>query len=194
MGLSRLMLQILKGRLWGSIKIYCEKWMRTSPEEMLITDQLSSDQHSALIAPVTSSEIKEAMFSLKRNKAPGPDGYPADFFKKTWDIVGQDVIATILNFFHSGKLLKSVNVTAITLIPKIANANKVIDFRPISCFSTLYKFISKILANRLKVCLPSLISLKQTAFVQERKIVGKVMLAQEIIRGCHRNIWLLVVL
>lgn len=37
------------------------------------------------------------------------------------------------------------------------------------------------------MCLPSLISLNQTAFVQERKIVDKVMLAQEIIRGCHRN-------
>lgn len=55
-----------------------------SPEETLITDQLSSDQQSALIAPITSSEIKEAMFSLKRNKAPGPDGYPADFSRRHW--------------------------------------------------------------------------------------------------------------
>uniref|UniRef100_A0A2N9FBM6 Reverse transcriptase domain-containing protein n=1 Tax=Fagus sylvatica TaxID=28930 RepID=A0A2N9FBM6_FAGSY len=40
---------------------------------------------------VTADEIKKAMFSMKRDKACGLDGYSAHFFKKTWDIVKDDV-------------------------------------------------------------------------------------------------------
>ena len=51
------------------------------------------------------------MFS--RNKAQGPDGYSAHFFKSSWEIVSQDVIEAIKSFFASGKLLREVNSTII---------------------------------------------------------------------------------
>ncbi|XP_048497996.1 uncharacterized protein LOC125496545 [Beta vulgaris subsp. vulgaris] len=63
-------------------------------------------------------EIKQTMFSIPNNKAHVLDGYNSYFFKNSWDIVGSEVTAAVNDFFHSGKLLKSVNVTSITLIPK----------------------------------------------------------------------------
>lgn len=66
-----------------------------------------------MIADVTP-EFKEVMFSLKSNKAPGPDGFSADLFKKSWNIVGEDV-ASVSNIFQQRKLLKAVNSTVITL-------------------------------------------------------------------------------
>jgi hypothetical protein len=58
-----------------------------------------------LIRDVSNLEIKDALFSLHDNKAPGPDGYTALFFKKTWDIVGADFMAAVSNFFKANKML-----------------------------------------------------------------------------------------
>ncbi|KAK2662132.1 hypothetical protein Ddye_000706 [Dipteronia dyeriana] len=56
---------------------------------------------------VTNDEIREVCFSLHPNKAPGPDGFNVRFFKKTWDIVGEDVINAIQEFFRSALVLKA---------------------------------------------------------------------------------------
>ncbi|KAK2641987.1 hypothetical protein Ddye_023750 [Dipteronia dyeriana] len=91
---------------------------------------------------VTNDEIREACFSLHPNKAPGPDGFNAHFFKKTWHIVGDDVINAIQEFFHSGLLLKELNATILALVPKVPNPSKMTDFRLIACCNTLYKVIA----------------------------------------------------
>lgn len=44
-----------------------------------------------MIQEVTDQEIKAAMFDIEDEKAPGPDGFTAKFYKKAWHIVGRDV-------------------------------------------------------------------------------------------------------
>ena len=56
---------------------------------------------------VTNDEIHEVCFSLHPNKAPGIDGFNAHFFKKTWHIVGDDVINVVQEFFRLAFFLKS---------------------------------------------------------------------------------------
>ena len=52
-----------------------------------------SPQHlDSLNSRITQEEIKNAIFSMKDFKAPGPDGFTSLFFKKTWSIVGRDVV------------------------------------------------------------------------------------------------------
>jgi hypothetical protein len=42
---------------------------------------------------VFAKEIKDTLFHMKANKALGPNGFSAYFFKFTWAIVGQEVMA-----------------------------------------------------------------------------------------------------
>lgn len=72
-------------------------------------------------------------------------------------------------------------------MPKVPNADKMSNFRPISCCNVLHKSIAKILANRIRECLPSLISSNQSGFVFGRSIVENVMLAQELVQNYHRS-------
>lgn len=104
---------------------------------------------SMLIIEVTYVEIRETVFALPTHKAPGPDGYNAEFLKAAWYVIGNDVTQAVQEFFRNGKMLKQWNCTAITLIPKKVNADKISDFRPITLCNVLYKIISKIIAKRL---------------------------------------------
>ena len=115
--------------------------------------------------PVTNEEIERAIFQMGPHKAPGPNGIPAFFFQEFWDIVKQDILLSVKAFFHSGSLLKSLNHTYITLIPKMNNHDEVTHFRPISLCNVTYKIISKILVNRLKPLMDKLISPFQNAFI-----------------------------
>uniref|UniRef100_A0A2N9G7V8 Reverse transcriptase domain-containing protein n=1 Tax=Fagus sylvatica TaxID=28930 RepID=A0A2N9G7V8_FAGSY len=63
-------------------------------------------------------EIKVVVWEMNSHKAPSPDGFPGLFFKKYWDTVGSQVIAAVQSFFRDGCLLKQLNHTFITLIPK----------------------------------------------------------------------------
>ncbi len=68
------------------------------------------------------------------------------------------MVAAIQSFFESCVLLKEVNATILTLVPKKPNASSMGDFRPIACCNVIYKCITKIISNRMLPVLDSLIS------------------------------------
>ncbi|XP_020240887.1 uncharacterized protein LOC109819544 [Asparagus officinalis] len=148
---------------------------------------LSDSQANLLQRAVSKEEIKEAIFSMSDNRAPGPDGYGACFFKSAWSIVGDEITQAVEEFFTSGKLLGTLNSTSITLIPKVHCPKTPSDFRPISCCNSLYKCISKILANRVKSVLGYLVNEAQSAFIKGRQITSNTLLAHELVKSYSRR-------
>ncbi|XP_057246803.1 uncharacterized protein LOC130589540 [Beta vulgaris subsp. vulgaris] len=143
--------------------------------------------NDALIAEPTRDEIYHALFQMHPNKAPGIDGMHALFYQKFWHIVGDDVVSCVQNWWHGNVDLQMLNKTCITLIPKCQHPIQMGDFRPISLCNVLYKVISKVMANRLKVILPDLISSQQSAFVPGRLITDNAMIAFEIFHYMKRS-------
>ena len=74
-----------------------------------------------------------------------------------------------------------MNATFIALIPKKIDASNIRDFRPISLVGSLYKILSKVLANHLKLVLDQLISESQNSFVGGRQILDSVLIANECV-------------
>ncbi|GJY89249.1 hypothetical protein Tco_0503877 [Tanacetum coccineum] len=136
----------------------------------LFNSCLNEQEANDMVRNVTAQEVKEAFFSIGDDKSPGPDGYTAAFFKEAWNVVANDVTNAICEFFRNGTLLKELNHTIIALIPKVKNPTRVVDYRPISCCNVLFKCISKIIANRIKHSLMTLISPNQFAFIPGRSI------------------------
>ncbi|XP_020547031.1 uncharacterized protein LOC110011363 [Sesamum indicum] len=89
---------------------------------------LSNEETNYLISAFTPDDVKNAVFDIAEDKAPGLDGYSSGFFKAAWPVVGQEVTKAILEFFSSGKLLKQVNATLLTLIPKLGFADDLLLF------------------------------------------------------------------
>ena len=175
----------------GEIKLHCvsyfEELFGASTTALTATSQAqissftsfrcSDADRTLLTAPVTPADVKQEVFALPANKTPGPDGYSGEFYRKTWDIIGEDVTRAVLEFFRSGKLLKQWNCTAVSLIPKKVGADKLVDYRPISLCNVVYKVISKILAMRLQAITPHMVSNTQSAFIKGRMLVENVLLA-----------------
>ena len=101
--------------------------------------------------------------------------------------MGPDVIEAVLDFFRCVRLLKEVNNTSITLIPKSKCPINVGDFRPISCCNVLYKCITKVLSNRLRVILPGIIDESQGGFVHGRFIMHNNMIIQDLVKQYGRK-------
>ncbi|KAG7563908.1 Reverse transcriptase domain [Arabidopsis suecica] len=151
----------------------------------LIQTTCSVAHQSSLAAPFSDEAIKTCLFKMPRNKTPGPDGFPTEFFKSTWSIIGHDLTLGVRQFFLDSFIPSALNSTSLVLIPKRPGAIEVKDFRPISCLNTVYKIISRLLVDRLKVLLPDLILPNQTAFVKGRLLMENVLLASEVMQGYH---------
>ena len=93
--------------------------------------------------------------------------------------VGIDITQAVLSCLNSGSILKSINHTFITLIPKVKNPKRVFKFRPISLCNVIYKVVGKVIVNRLKPFLNSIISETQSAFIADRLITDNVLIAFE---------------
>ena len=143
---------------------------------LVITDQ----QRMTLDQPIKDEEILQVVRQMGSFKALGPDGIPTAFYQKFWPTVKTDILNMVKAFFHSGFLLRSLNHTYITLIPKVPTPERVTQFRPISLCNVTYKIISKVLINRLKPFMDFLITPYQNAFIRGRKIIDNIILAHEV--------------
>lgn len=141
---------------------------------------VSEQQNSELSMPITSEEVKCAVDSMHPAKSPGCDGLNPGFYQAYWTIVGRDVVEFCQHFFNTGELPAGVNNTLVCLIPKVKSPRKMTDLRPISLCNVLFRILSKVMANRLKSCLPGLISDKQSAFVEGRLLTDNALIAFEI--------------
>ncbi|GAA0171436.1 hypothetical protein LIER_25464 [Lithospermum erythrorhizon] len=156
-------------------------------EMLKVGEVLNTDERGTLVAPITTEEVKETIFDIGDDKAPGPDGYSSAFFKKNWKIVGEDFMNGVKEFFSYGKMVKQLNHTIIALIPKTDHDPKVGDFQPIGCTNVAYKTITKNLIKRMEPLVPKIINLAQGAFVGGRLPSDDVFLVQELVCGYTRN-------
>ena len=81
-------------------------------------------------------------------------------------------------YFHWHSVFEqSLNASFLTLIPKKSNAVNILDFRPINLVGSVYKLLSKVLANKLRAVLDNLISEIQNSFVGGRQILDSGLIA-----------------
>ena len=126
---------------------------------------VSSSMNAELSKPYTREEVDMAIKNMASMIALGPNGMPPIFYQTFWPDIGLEVLDVILLCLNLGTLLKSINQTFITFTPKANNPESVTEFRPISLCNVIYKILSKVIVNRLKPILNSIISKAQSAFI-----------------------------
>ena len=139
---------------------------------------IEEEERLSLEKEFTKEEVIQVLREMEGDKAPDPDGFIMAFFQKCWSVVEKDVM-DVFDYFHQHSVFeRSMNASFLTLIPKQCNAVNIKDFCPISLVDSVYKLLSKVLANKLRAVLDNLISETQNLF-GGRQILDSVLIANE---------------
>ncbi|XP_026399755.1 uncharacterized protein LOC113295639 [Papaver somniferum] len=123
-------------------------------------DSITLEESAMMDVVPTPEEIKEAVWDLGADSAPGSDEFSGCFYRQCWDIIHEDLIQAIIFCWN----LKH--------IPNGANSSLII-------------LLDKILATRLGTVLDKLVLEEQVAFLKERNIHENISLALEMINELH---------
>ena len=133
--------------------------------QILDIPQISQEENDALISEFTETEVRDAVFQMEHNKAPGPDGFLVEFYQVFWNLIKDDLMAFFTDFHKEDLNLYSLNFGIITLIPKIHEATKIQQYRPICVLNVSFKIFTKVSTNRLNKVAQAVVSPTQTAFM-----------------------------
>ncbi|XP_026410038.1 uncharacterized protein LOC113305157 [Papaver somniferum] len=148
---------------------------------------ISEEANISLNRIPTDEEIYVTLKIMENWSAPGPEGFQASFYKSQWNIVGEDVCLLVKRFFGTKHVLKQINKTYISLIPKKKKCVGAAEYRPIGLCNTSYKVISKVIVNRMKPLREKIISPFQEAYVSRRLNNDNTVIAQEIIHSMKKK-------
>src|SRR3954462_692280 len=118
--------------------------------------QVSNEENTFLNSPFTEEEIKKTVFQMEHNKAPGPDGFPAEFYQHFWDI-GQ------LELFR-------LNFGEIVLLPKVLEEEMIQQYQQICLLNVSFKIFTKVATIRLNSVVDHVVKPTQATFMQGRNI------------------------
>jgi hypothetical protein len=130
--------------------------------------QVTTLKNEFLIAPFTEEEVRNAVFDMEHNKAPWPDGFPAGFYQKFWEVIKGDLMQMFHDLHAEVLPLFSLNFGIITLLPKVQDANRIKQYRPIHLLNVSFKIFTKVATLttiRINSIGDHIISPTQTTFV-----------------------------
>ena len=168
-GIANILVEFYQNLFASSSPNQIEEALEATPR--VVTEEMNHE----LVAPFGRVEVDIALNQMDPLKSPRPDGMPPFFFQQFWSVIGDEVANAVLTCLNTGSIPPSINRTFITLIPKVKSPVRVSEYRPIALCNILYKLISKVLTNRLKKILPSIISESQSAFQSSKVITDNIM-------------------
>ena len=148
---------------------------------------MGQQKRQLLVESFHEEEIRRAVWDCGCEKSPGPDELNFKFIKQFWQLLKPDFLRFLDEFHANGIFPKGSNASFISLIPKVPEPQSLNDFRPISLIGCVYKVVSKLLSNRLKKVLPTLIDERQSAFIEGRQMLQSVVTVNEVVEEAKRG-------
>ena len=150
--------------------------------------QIMPEDSVMLDAPISLQEIEIAVNQLALDKTPGSDGYPINFIKHFFPKIKHLLHAVLIEAVNKKELPESFREGTISLMEKPGkNPLKVSQWRPLTMLNSDYKVYAKVLANRLQMVLPYLISSDQLGFMKGRNISTNIIDMLSVIEYCEQN-------
>jgi exonuclease III len=150
--------------------------------------QLSQEDVDDLLVPISEEELKKTLYSCTRKKSPGPDGLTYEFYMTCYEQL-KDVLLKLYNEYlrRPEGIPAEFSEGVIVLIPKTNSPRTVADFRPISLLNCDYKLFTKILTNRMKKSMATIIDSGQAACIEGQSCVKNMCMLRGLIALAKTN-------
>jgi hypothetical protein len=147
--------------------------------------QVSVEENNFLTAEYSEEEVRKAIFQMEHNKAPGTDGFPTEFYQNFWNTIKSDLL-DLFCCLHAGQLeLFRLNFGEIVLLPKVNEAERIQQYRPICLLNVSFKIFTKVATLRLNMIADHVVRPSQTAFMEGRNILDGVVTLHETVHKLH---------
>ena len=128
---------------------------------------------------------------LQTGKTPGSDGLSTEFYLCFWDDLGELLLSVLNESFHAGSLAKSQYEGLLRLIYKKDERRLLKNWRPISLLNADYKLASKIIMERLKKVMSSIVHQDQSCGVLGHTVFSNLHLVRDVLDFIDKTINLL---
>lgn len=171
-----------------SVESHDQEEVDSSIDQFLsyVPELVTLEDNQRLLRPLTMEEVKLAVFQL--DSAPGSDGFSGRFYQACWGIISPDLFNAVQEFFVGVPVPKRISSTLMVLLPKKPCPTSFGEYRPISLCNFVNKIFTRILCDRLRDLLPTLIMDEQSAFVRGRDISDNVLMAQEMLQHLDKRV------
>ena len=154
---------------------------RAQEEVLLSIDRkLSEEETLTLESFLSEEECLAALHTMPALRTPGSDGLPKEFYVCFWETLKSDFVLMVNSCLHKGELPLSLRRAVITLLFKKEDPENLKNWRPISLLNADYKLIAKVISQRLRVVMPSLIHPDQSCAVPGRSSEDNATLLRDI--------------
>lgn len=113
----------------------------------LLSSVVTQEEKVFLCEVPTEEEVREAVFSISWHSSPSLYGFGSSFYMSCWELVKEDVVEVVRDFFNRAALPRFYSSSYIVLIPKLPDPKCFDKFRPVNLCFVAYKFLSKILVK-----------------------------------------------
>ena len=142
---------------------------------------LSSENNKTCEGLLTIAECKKVLLAMQKNKAPGSDGIPIEFYQTFWSDIDH-IVVNALNACYDKEIMSNTQRKGlITLLFKKGNRLDLKNWRPITLLNCDYKILAAVLSKRLQKVLKQIIDPNQTGYMKGRLAAHNVRLTKDII-------------
>ena len=146
-----------------------------------LSSALSRDQADLCEGYLSVEECREALMGMARNKGPGSDCLPMEFYVKFWDVLGSDLVTVLNSCFNAGLLSSSKHRGVISLSFKKSDRLDPCNWRPITLLNVNYQLAATVLAGRLLKVIHLIVADDQTCGVPGSTLVKMLLFLRDVV-------------
>ncbi|KAL4152683.1 hypothetical protein QTP88_000516 [Uroleucon formosanum] len=131
-------------------KEYVEELYREEENnDLLVENPTDGDFDSNANTRILKSEFEDALQTMKKNKAPGPDRLNTELLQQTDDEIKNALYELLCKIYETGIIPRDFGCSRLVILPKKPRANQCENFRTLSLISHAAKLLTIIVSKRI---------------------------------------------
>jgi hypothetical protein len=143
------------------------------------------DARGPLSRPITGQELRNAAAKIRGNKAPGIDGIRSRAAKYGTEVFADELASTVNKMFEENEVPADFAYASTILLYKKGDHTDLGNYRPISLLPTLYKVVTRVLAQRVEEVAQARLSSEQAGFRQTFSTIDHIHAINMLLEKTH---------